>query len=1593
MSLPFNAKKNGSEALLPLNGGGGNQRITPSEMSAAWKSYREDKIHFDGRVSRQSWWCGLFCSCLLLLSIILIPILLLIVVKNMAQSTVDQSDLQINSFKLNVQGGPSASLLQLQDSPSPFVLMASQDVTLSNTGGFSATIKPARMKVVDDATGLAVATIEMPQIDVKANEGAQFSFTNSLEVTDVDGFKAMNRRLFGGEDVVWRMVGDLTLRTFGLDYDLTMDKRVTVPASRIENLQAIDVELLSTSFDAHQNMSTLFASAKQSFTARGLVEMPSLGFASFGLTMKLENYATPVTFGTIEIEDFNLRIGSNIEAVSTKIFAFVDSQGCDDKTTCSPKANWANCSTTCLQNAAVSEFVGKYASGDTQHLDVHGPLEDSRTPTWLQGLVGCSPVELGSSVWCTVQKVEIPGQRKTLVQSTFISRETLTQNQELAPGFAIPAPFTTVMTRNPEMVAMTQSNVEFKIQLDGDSPIGFFKYRLMDGSYQTCDVSPVTNRSYGFDFPSVLRVPESPVVAPLTTESFATPVSVIAVLEEAAKQVVVGNAMDWAMKAVLGILGTPSPFFDGVNFLEQCKELNTIVLEVVMKKITPAEALALLPTLINYPGCFSVLPDVIKPLVGCNNTEFEKLRSISSFILPHELPEPNSTVCFPACKLTTDKIMEVYLEYSESGTLPPSAIVGLLDSCVVETTTPSSGLLPFLLNVVAKGTKSAPDVNAVNANCVANQPLATLCRLKHRVQKTASPNSPLAKGGYTANVANSVPVSIEGTFSLKLGESFLLHEVAYHQEGLPLVFDTNLLNSAEIWSWFDETGLWNPTIWDNLLDSEVIKIVLAQAVGVDASAIGPLWKSMQETGALKRLLQAVLTDTMGTPNKAGLMCGELGDSSGSFIQIGEQPSQSSPKTSLLEAPTTANAAMLSISASESTRSSKMRRRSRRKVVAESSTADGAGCISAKVWAFPNASKPDFPEQSVPSVARKANVGIAISGGGARSYSLAWGYLRYFSEKGLLDNVKYISGDSGGAWAASVFSFWASKNNAGVADECAFLGSRTDPKFLSAASLGQINEWEMGAAATRPFLGDLLSGVANDGLPLDQVWESAVRNAYYTPYGMGEEDQLYTLDSQTEADIKSRNPSLADRTFLKLRDERPYLIMTTTLVAPTDGVFVDPTKTSNTFEYDFTPLYSGVPAPATNVVFNKVDVKGASPSTVKAQIGGFVETFVAGTAPVSSNSSCFAMPSKGERQIASLATAGAFSSSWGVANLGFLFPPTSNQTGTAAILNAVLDLLKPTENGKDMVDSMDSLSVSSESVLTSTTAYFADGGLNDGSAIISQLVRNVDTIISLLSCDGPSAEAAGTPCALKKNDPSQILPQIAMLFGLGCEKEPGQGNEWGKSLCEQSHVFSNAKGEYAALVTEMQGLVHENGTAPIVAQKLELVANEHHALPAPGTEVSITWAYLAWVPSFAEEVEDKVVRDWLQDGATNGTGPLAHFPNYATTFANCDLAKMSKALSSQSMAALTKFFEEEPACDASAYTNSQVNALADYTSWSAALYHDHWVEVFEASASAKTCPRTSTPQKGGTSCMATVVQQVTPLYAQRFEITEGVSCKV
>lgn len=226
------------------------------------------------------------------------------------------------------------------------------------------------------------------------------------------------------------------------------------------------------------------------------------------------------------------------------------------------------------------------------------------------------------------------------------------------------------------------------------------------------------------------------------------------------------------------------------------------------------------------------------------------------------------------------------------------------------------------------------------------------------------------------------------------------------------------------------------------------------------------------------------------------------------------------------------------------------------------------------------------------------IGVAISGGGSRSFSAAIGQIRgllgiddFFSEVGAISSV------SGGTWFSSIFNY-ASES---ISDET-LLGASINPSDLTVANVSSFDRTFIGQAINgEGFLAlgtiSLLLNLINnyyDGVPVDYLWSRAINDFMLEPFGLGDPEKFFTLDEDSLNEILDNNPQLSTDNFYLMRRDRPYFIANGIQEYPTDTS--DPTRRIRRW-FEYSPLYTGTPQQ-----FNNVGPDGQTFG------GGFVDSF-------------------------------------------------------------------------------------------------------------------------------------------------------------------------------------------------------------------------------------------------------------------------------------------------------------------------------------------------------------------------------------------------
>lgn len=214
-------------------------------------------------------------------------------------------------------------------------------------------------------------------------------------------------------------------------------------------------------------------------------------------------------------------------------------------------------------------------------------------------------------------------------------------------------------------------------------------------------------------------------------------------------------------------------------------------------------------------------------------------------------------------------------------------------------------------------------------------------------------------------------------------------------------------------------------------------------------------------------------------------------------------------------------------------------------------------ISFRAWQQEgDGGKLTFPELEDEIVQRKANVGIAFTGGGSRAMIAALGQLAALSELGLLKDIKYATGVSGGSWAVSLFS-WYTPSNESARNDAELLGKLLPPDTLTLDSLRNMSNRCGRSVVTniRPFTRRLSAKASSkDGpehrgriadLEVEVFWHQVFKD-----FGVPQH-AWPAFDGVAVEEILSRNPELSESDFVTLSNAtgHPFPIVPTTLLGP------------------------------------------------------------------------------------------------------------------------------------------------------------------------------------------------------------------------------------------------------------------------------------------------------------------------------------------------------------------------------------------------------------------------------------------------------------
>jgi hypothetical protein len=375
------------------------------------------------------------------------------------------------------------------------------------------------------------------------------------------------------------------------------------------------------------------------------------------------------------------------------------------------------------------------------------------------------------------------------------------------------------------------------------------------------------------------------------------------------------------------------------------------------------------------------------------------------------------------------------------------------------------------------------------------------------------------------------------------------------------------------------------------------------------------------------------------------------------------------------------------------------------------------------------------------------------------------------------------------------------------------------------------------------------------------WVYGVQAVYLTPANIPPHTR-FSWDQQTVDEIKKRNPSLANETFLlPSNTDRPFPIVGTTLVGPAEG---GPYKsaTQNYTMLEVTPLYVGQ--------FHNLEVNyqyDGDESKVHQKLeGGAVEPYA------------FSVQGKGP--------ANGIPSGQAIAQLSVpppeIFMDLSFAAGASSYApGSVVESLSPHILADDLALHFDYWPAASPQPETTDT-YFCDGGAYQNIPLINYLQRGVQKIVLFFASSVPLQPFSMWNVTTDPYSDDQITSDLASFFGAFPASQPDYENRTFEY--ERNQVF--ALEDYATVITALQ-TAQQEGRGIVAAFNLTTVQNDWWGIAA-GQQHEVVFSYLGRLPQWEAELSPEMYKLLVPEKDTDNysvdidEGPFRNFPHYTTS---------------------------------------------------------------------------------------------------------------
>lgn len=467
------------------------------------------------------------------------------------------------------------------------------------------------------------------------------------------------------------------------------------------------------------------------------------------------------------------------------------------------------------------------------------------------------------------------------------------------------------------------------------------------------------------------------------------------------------------------------------------------------------------------------------------------------------------------------------------------------------------------------------------------------------------------------------------------------------------------------------------------------------------------------------------------------------------------------------------------------------------------------------------------------------VGLAFSGGGTVSATATVGALRGLKHLGLLDDVDYLSGISGGTWGLLPYVFLDAK---AARAQGRNLGDIRSQQELDDRYIGTYKApGDLIAADLETCLpGSVISLVTDTKFhfPLidlrgDENFSHMLTDSFLAPLGLGDEKRFVCGSEEQLQDIMRRNPHLIRSDFYVAGKGKPFLIAGMALEREHRVSFFDKLAAAvlskkniseGYFPAETTPFYTGMKTVSTHrfreTLFPEVPVGG-----------GFIETF-----------GFDALFSSWEQPQELAVVRNTWVGPWPLRGRPFSLGDMMAASGAApaAGLGSILDPIGLRPEFRIFSPAQ------AKPKWHSREQPFVDGGACDNTGVAALLARGVTNIVVFLNSVQPyetEFEKSLKPCE------SKLTTMLASLFGrVGVERSKG-GSAWRTSVLGNpgtNHLLADPSGTQIKRIEDAFDRLAEQGRPLVFCDDYRTSSNERSLKRygvAPNQPVRICWVYL------------------------------------------------------------------------------------------------------------------------------------------------------